>query len=192
MKKLKLILLFQSFLFGVLTVYAEDCPCDGGTTEYTYDCDNDGVNDACDSSECDGCDCDEDGVYALSECTLDTDDDGVDDDCISCSNVTIEFRQGEQGTGAPDSGGGSSSATTSIDVVENGSEDVEVYVSPSSAASDVTLSASGVSYSGSAGGTISVSVGTSGGSISAKIDGVECVSLSVSAEPVDVDLSLVP
>jgi hypothetical protein len=55
MKNLKLILLLQALILGALTLNAEDCPCEGGTAEYTVDCDGDGTNDACSTDDCDPC-----------------------------------------------------------------------------------------------------------------------------------------
>ena len=52
MKNLKLILLLQALMLGVLTLNAEECPCDGGTADYSFDCDDDGTMDACSADEC--------------------------------------------------------------------------------------------------------------------------------------------
>ncbi|GHC06621.1 hypothetical protein [Cerasicoccus arenae] len=181
---------------SVVSAYAEDCECDtngDGNLDgmAQYDCDGDGTNESCDP--CEGCDCDGDGSTSVDECDLDTDEDGVDDECLSCSTVTIEFRQGAAGTGADSSGGGSSTSTSSIDVIKNGEEEVVVYVSPESAAGDVVLEGQGgVSFSGSAGGTVTVSIGESGGSLIAKINDETCATLSVTAADADVDIVLVP
>ncbi|MCS6245422.1 MAG: hypothetical protein H2172_16440 [Opitutus sp.] len=44
-------------ILGLLPIlsYAQDCPCDDGTSEYTVDCDGDGVNDACSVEDCGPC-----------------------------------------------------------------------------------------------------------------------------------------
>jgi hypothetical protein len=55
MKKLKLKILILASAFGALILAAEDCPCAGGTAEYSVDCDEDGTMDACDTSECPAC-----------------------------------------------------------------------------------------------------------------------------------------
>ena len=55
MKNLKLILLLQALMLGALTLNAEDCPCEGGTADYSVDCDGDGTNDACSTDDCAAC-----------------------------------------------------------------------------------------------------------------------------------------
>lgn len=55
MNKLKRILMLQALMLGALTLNAEDCPCEGGTAEYSVDCDGDGTNDACDTGDCPPC-----------------------------------------------------------------------------------------------------------------------------------------
>lgn len=42
-------------MLGALTLNAEDCPCEGGTAEYSVDCDGDGTNDACSTDDCEPC-----------------------------------------------------------------------------------------------------------------------------------------
>jgi hypothetical protein len=54
MKYKKIILLLITSLLGAINIYA-DCECDDGTTDYSVDCDGDGINDACDTTDCDPC-----------------------------------------------------------------------------------------------------------------------------------------
>lgn len=55
MNNLRLILLLQALMLGATTLNAEDCPCDGGTADYSVDCDGDGTNDACSADDCEPC-----------------------------------------------------------------------------------------------------------------------------------------
>lgn len=55
MKKLKLILVLLALMAGVFTVNAQTCPCEGGTADYSVDCDGDGTMDACSTADCEPC-----------------------------------------------------------------------------------------------------------------------------------------
>ena len=45
--------LFSGLLINAGSLHATDCPCDGGTAEYSVDCSGDGTPDACSSDDCD-------------------------------------------------------------------------------------------------------------------------------------------
>jgi len=55
--KIKTILnvLFSGLLINAGSLHAADCPCDGGTAEYSVDCSGDGTPDACSSDDCPPC-----------------------------------------------------------------------------------------------------------------------------------------
>ena len=91
-------------------LWAQDCPCDGGSSDYQYDCDTDGTNESCEPClPCIGLqgdrrdyqyDCDGDGVNescapclpcansdgSFSDYLYDTDGDGVNDSCTDPCN----------------------------------------------------------------------------------------------------------
>lgn len=47
--------LFSGLLINAGSLHATDCPCDGGTAEYSVDCSGDGTPDACSSDDCPPC-----------------------------------------------------------------------------------------------------------------------------------------
>ena len=55
MKNLKLILLLQAFALGLCSLQGQDCPCEGGTADFSVDCDGDGIKDACSIDDCKPC-----------------------------------------------------------------------------------------------------------------------------------------
>ena len=47
--------LFSGLLISTGSLHATNCPCDGGTAEYSVDCSGNGVMDACSSDDCPPC-----------------------------------------------------------------------------------------------------------------------------------------
>ena len=47
--------LFSGLLINAGSLHATDCPCDGGTAEFSVDCSGDGTPDACSSDDCPPC-----------------------------------------------------------------------------------------------------------------------------------------
>lgn len=172
-------LIFGLFLAGTAYVAADDCPCEGGTAPYQYDCDEDGILDSClpcqdscgttgvasspDKECCGGeeysptSECCEDGVVLQGE----------------CPEIT--------GLVATDSSAGTRSSSDNLQMVLTGgarSATIELSTSGTMLPGYPKWSGSGVS--GADGASVATYNGSSGGNVTAYVSSSKSKSVNIS------------